>query len=104
MKNISEFHFIFQVSVEDIDAMFSYADQDCDGKINWTEFQTMINPPKPSEPPKLTRADLAVALAVKINTEKPQTLSVRKIMSENNSVSSIFPEATWGSVIRGSPM
>ena len=54
--------------------MFSYADQDCDGKINWTEFQTMINPPKPPEPPKPTKADLAVALAVKINTEKPHHL------------------------------
>ena len=37
--------------------MFSYADQDFDGKISWSEFQTMINPPKP---PKPTLADLAV--------------------------------------------
>ena len=82
--------------------MFSYADQDCDGKINWTEFQTMINPPKPPEPPKPTRADLAIKVKT-INSEKPQTLSVSKIMSESNSISSNFPEASWGSVIRGSP-
>ena len=37
--------------------MFTYADVDCDGCINWEEFQTMINPPKPADqfednPPK----------------------------------------------------
>ena len=68
--------------------MFSYADQDCDGKISWQEFQTMINPPKPPEPPKPTLADLAV----KVSAEKPQTLSVSKIMSESISISSNFPE------------
>ena len=25
--------------------MFTYADADCDGRINWSEFQTMICPP-----------------------------------------------------------
>ena len=79
--------------------MFSYADQDCDGKINWSEFQTMINPPKPPKPPKPTLADLAV----KVKTEKPQTLSVSKMMSENISISSNFPEASWVSVLRGTP-
>ena len=39
--------------------MFLYADKDNDGKISWTEFQTMINPPKPPEPPKPSLDDLA---------------------------------------------
>ena len=30
-----------------IEEMFSYADADHDGRINWSEFQTMINPPHP---------------------------------------------------------
>ena len=85
--------------VADIDSMFSYADKDCDGKISWQEFQTMINPPKPPEPPKPTLADLAA----KVSTEKPQTLSVTKMMSESISISSNFPEASWGSVMRGTP-
>jgi hypothetical protein len=55
-----------QVQLEDIEEMFSYADQDCDGKISWSEFQTMINPPKPPELPKPTLADLAV----KVKMEK----------------------------------
>ena len=37
---------MFQVSDSEIDAMFSYADADSDGRINWAEFQTMINPPQ----------------------------------------------------------
>ena len=37
----------FQVADSEIDEMFSYADADQDGRINWSEFQTMINPPKP---------------------------------------------------------
>ena len=88
------------MSEEDIEDMFTYADKDCDGKINWAEFQTMINPPKPPQPPKPTLADLAV----KKNTEKPkinQTLSVSKIMSE--SFSSNLAEASWSSVVRGTP-
>ena len=86
------------MSDEDIDSMFSYADKDQDGKINWAEFQTMINPPKPPEPPKPTLADLAI----KINSEKPQTLSVKKIMSGR--IANNFPEASWSSVVRGTPM
>ena len=36
--------------------MFSCADQDKDGKISFSEFQVMINPPRPREP---TRPDIA---------------------------------------------
>ena len=74
-----KFPLILQVSDEDIEDMFSYADKDGDGKINWTEFQVMINPPKPPEPEKPTLADLAE----KIKSGKPQTLSVKKVLSGN---------------------
>lgn len=39
MKNLPE-----EVPDCDIEEMFSYADADCDGRISWTEFQTMIVP------------------------------------------------------------
>ena len=32
--------------------MFTYADKDSDGKISYTEFQAMINPPKPPTEPQ----------------------------------------------------
>ena len=47
------------MSEEDIEEMFTYADNDGDGKISYTEFQIMINPPKHPEPPRPTLADLA---------------------------------------------
>ena len=50
-----------QVSAEDIEMMFDFADADGDGKISWSEFQIMINPPKPPQPPKPSLLDLAVA-------------------------------------------
>ena len=87
---------------EDIEEMFSYADQDQDGRISWAEFQTMINPPKPPEPPKPTLADLAVK--IQKEKEKPETLSVSKMMTESRetiSISSNGPEASWSSVVRG---
>ena len=41
------FYFVlFQVSEDDIDEMFNFADKDKDGKISFLEFQIMINPPK----------------------------------------------------------
>ena len=36
-----------KVSEEEIEEMFTFADKDKDGKISYTEFQTMMNPPKP---------------------------------------------------------
>ena len=58
-----EFHFIMKnlpvpVSDRDIEAMFSVADSNNDGKIGYDEFQKMINPPKPPERPKPTKAEL----------------------------------------------
>ena len=42
MKNLPE-----SVSDEDIGDMFDFADKNQDGKINYEEFQVMINPQKP---------------------------------------------------------
>ena len=59
----SEFHFIMKnlpvpVSDRDIEEMFSVADSNKDGKIGFDEFQNMINPPRPPERPKPTKAEL----------------------------------------------
>lgn len=59
-----DFHYIMHnlpvaVSDEDIADMFTAADSDKDGRISYKEFRKMINPPKPPEGPKPTRADFA---------------------------------------------
>ena len=64
-----------QVSEVDIEEMFTYADADRDGRISYSEFQTMINPPKPPEPPKPSLADLSLG-ARATKDPPPQTLSV----------------------------
>ena len=55
--------------------MFAYADKDKDGKISYTEFQTMINPPRPpTEPqPYLTPAPAVkkVTIKTKDDDDKP---------------------------------
>ena len=43
----SFYQFICQVSEDDIEEMFEFADKDGDGKISFLEFQLMINPPQP---------------------------------------------------------
>ena len=60
--------------------MFSYADADLDGRINWSEFQTMINPPKPADQwaSRPTKTDLAE----KTTLLHPHTLSVSAIMHQ----------------------
>ena len=35
-----------QVADSEIEEIFSYPDADRDRRINWAEFQTMINPPQ----------------------------------------------------------
>ena len=79
---------IFQVSEEDIEEMFTFADKDGDGMISYAEFQVMINPPKPPEPPKPTLADLAKKTkmedkkaSTKGKAKEPQPLSVAKAKS-----------------------
>ena len=60
--------------------MFAYADKDSDGKISYTEFQTMINPPKPPPEHQVVKAaTTAKKVSIKtprqsdnnINTEEP---------------------------------
>lgn len=46
------------VTEEDIDAMFDFADKDRDGKINYSEFETMINPKIYRPPPKFSFRNL----------------------------------------------
>ena len=59
----SEFQFIMKnlpvpVSDRDIEEMFMVADTNNDGKIHFSEFKAMVNPPKPPELPKPTKAEL----------------------------------------------
>ena len=66
------------VSEEDIE-MFKYADKDCDGKISYSEFQVMINPPK--LPPESRNMRELSNKKVTIQLWKPETLSVTKIIN-----------------------
>ena len=45
---ITALHY-YQVSEDDIEEMFKFADKDQDGKISFIEFQLMIKPQKPDE-------------------------------------------------------
>jgi len=78
------FHVMLNLPVEvsevDIEEMFTYADQDRDGRISYDEFQTMINPPKPPEPPKPTMADLT-GLRQQRHQDPPATLSVTTMLT-----------------------
>jgi len=77
------FHVMLNLPVEvsevDIEEMFTYADQDRDGRISYDEFQTMINPPKPPEPPKPTMADLTGLRQQQ--QDPPATLSVTTMLA-----------------------
>ena len=46
IKNDFKIKTFLQVSEDDIEEMFNFADKDRDGKISFLEFQLMINPPK----------------------------------------------------------
>ena len=59
----SEFQFIMKnlpvpVTDRDIEEMFRVADTNNDGQIGFSEFKAMVNPPKPPEVPKPTKAEL----------------------------------------------
>jgi len=45
----------------DIDEMFAYADKNCDGKLSYSEFEVMVNPPQPPEVPKPHISDIGMA-------------------------------------------
>ena len=88
-----------QVSEEDIEEMFSYADKDGDGKISYTEFKIMINPPKPPEQPRPTLADLARRTQMeerketdKMNLNEAQTTTVNDKSESKSSPVTTIPE------------
>ena len=81
--------------------MFSCADQDKDGKISFSEFQVMINPPRPREPtrPDITELHSKAGVAEQNNnglngkeTEKPERR--RRIAVENAPVPSTVNRTT----------
>ena len=85
MNNYDPF---FQVCEEDIEEMFVFADQDSDGKISYTEFQTMINPPKPP-PEQLQTQPAHNTKRVTIKTPEhssKQTNETTEIMAEETNV------------------
>jgi len=75
MMNLPE-----EVCEEDIEEMFTYADNDGDGRISYTEFRIMINPPKPPEPPRPTLADLARKTRVEKRKE-PEELKPKEVQT-----------------------
>ena len=66
--------------------MFSYTDKDGDGKISYTEFQIMINPPKPPEQPRPTLADLArkTQMEERKETDKMKPHEVQTIITDKS--------------------
>ena len=92
--------------------MFNYADVDGDGRISWSEFQTMINPPLPPQPEKPHLSDLAKRqlkgkedVSNGAVTNDGHVLCVPKTMAvvSNDTVSSNCAEASWSSIVRGTP-
>ena len=80
----------FQVSEEDIEEMFTFADKDCDGKISYTEFQFMINPPKPPpEPQPLILKAPAVKRVniqtIELETESCETVTIKTTEPDTDS-------------------
>ena len=78
-----KFSLIFQVADSEIEEMFSYADADHDGRINWSEFQTMINPPKPAAKPA-EKAVITHTKPKKTVSIHPHTLSVTSILKQSD--------------------
>ena len=62
--------FSSKVCEEYIEEMFTFADKDCDGKISYKEFQTMINPPKPPPEHHKNHPVPTVNKSVTIKTEE----------------------------------
>ena len=74
----NQFSPTFQVADSEIEEMFRYADADHDGRINWAEFQTMINPPKPAARPTVNpKPKKTVSI-------HPHTLSVTGILKQSD--------------------
>jgi len=54
-------HIMKNLPDADIDEMFAYADKNCDGKLSYSEFEVMVNPPQPPEVPKPHISDIGMA-------------------------------------------
>ena len=69
--------------------MFSYADADNDGRINWAEFQTMINPPQgPASRASRGQRVQSKGVALKEVSFHPETLSVTGMLRQSQGVRS----------------
>ena len=44
----------------DIEEMFAYADKNNDGKLSYSEFEVMVNPPQPPVVPKPHISDIGM--------------------------------------------
>ena len=84
---------ILQVLETEIEEMFICADGDGDGKISWSEFQTMIKPAKTSE----QWAGNPRSEVVNPVVMHPHTLSVRSMMGDKVApiLSETHVSASW---------
>ena len=76
----TDFQFIMRnlpvkVSEKEIEEMFEVADVDKDGHIGYKDFQKMVNPPKPPEKPKPTKAQFRNQFQVKSEENLQQLTS-----------------------------
>ena len=76
----------FQVADSEIEEMFSYADADSDGRINWAEFQTMINPTQ--GPASRGKREQRKGVTGKEVSFHPETLSVTGMLRQSQGVRS----------------
>ena len=72
------------MSEEDIEEMFTYADNDGDGKISYTEFQAMINPPNPPTEPQPCLPLTPAGKRVTIKTEEHEQVLEGETTQEEN--------------------
>ena len=70
-----------QVSEDDIEEMFKFADKDKDGKISFIEFQLMITPQKPLESNNNCNME-----NIKINSNNGENVKKVTIMTEEDSM------------------
>ena len=74
------------MSEADIEEMFAYADKDKDDKISYTEFQVMINPPKPpTEPqPCLPPAPAVKRVTIKTSEDEKELVNIIDEVQDKN--------------------
>ena len=96
----TDFHFIMKnlpvpVSDRDINEMFKVADINNDGKIDFSEFKAMVNPPKPPEAPKPTKAELqSLFYTTEVRAPPPARLGQPPSSSSSCDINSFSLEAS----------